>query len=85
MSSGQNMHICYAGSIVHGCSAAIMLAGIEGKVRLSMKKRPWSLSPETLCLILDDTFHRWAVPSQNLGGKCFPLGGSRLQKLHNQG
>lgn len=47
MSSGQNMHICYAGSIVHGCSTAIVLAEMEGKLRLSMKNRPWSLSPET--------------------------------------
>lgn len=57
MSSGQNMHMCYAKGMVYGCSA-VVLGGREGKVRLCIKKRPWSLSPETCASYLDDTFYR---------------------------
>jgi len=39
VSSGQNTHICYAEGTVYVCSAAIVLSGTEGKVRLCIKKR----------------------------------------------
>lgn len=39
MSSGQNTYLCYAEGVVHGCSATV-LGGMEGEVRLCIKKRP---------------------------------------------